>query len=331
MIVDHHVHLEEGPYSVRWWNRTAEAMLSFHEIKGQKHTLAWMEELSALMSQRVAKGAFSAKWLDLYRQRAKQLGLREVGIVDHLYRFVECKSYYEQHMHLADDELGRMQRVWLDQVCVCSIYDFIAFINQQKRVWEADGIELKLGIEADYFPGGEEELKSILTEHSWDFVIGSVHFVDGWGFDNPETQERFQRYDLAALYDSFFQLIEKAITCHLFDIIGHPDNIKVFGHRLEQAALLPYYERIAGLLAEHNTATEVNTGLFYRFPAKEMCPALGFLEVLHQHGVSITTSSDAHFPDHLGSFIEEAQERLKQAGFEEIVTFNKRVPTSIKL
>ncbi|TGV07507.1 histidinol phosphate phosphatase domain-containing protein, partial [Mesorhizobium sp. M00.F.Ca.ET.186.01.1.1] len=117
MKVDYHVHLEEGPYSLGWLTRTAEAMLFFQQPDSPRHSLAWMEEMAARMGKRVAQGAFSREWLDLYRVRAKQLGLQEVGVVDHLYRFREFKPYFEQHMHLADDELGRLQREWLEQVC----------------------------------------------------------------------------------------------------------------------------------------------------------------------------------------------------------------------
>ncbi|MCM3593006.1 histidinol phosphate phosphatase domain-containing protein [Brevibacillus borstelensis] len=325
MYVDYHVHLEEGPYSLRWWTRTAEALLSFRQTADQKHALEWMEDLSDQMNRRIKQGAYSRVWLDLYRKRAKELGLSHVGIVDHLYRFKEFKPYFEANINLGDDELGRMQKLWLDQVCCTSIDAFVSFIQEQKPIWESDGIDLRLGIEADYFSGGEAVLAPLIRQYPWDHVIGSVHFVGGWGFDNPDTQSRFAETDLRLLYRDVFQTVEEAISSGLFDIIAHLDNLKVFGHRPEEEQLLPYYQRIAQLLRQHDTATEINTGLFYRYPVKEMCPSPSFLRVLREQGVPITTSSDAHFPDHLGSFLPEARKALKAAGYTEIVTFEKRV------
>lgn len=290
-----------------------------------------MSQLSQRMSERMEKGAFSKEWLDLYRRRAKLLGLREVGIVDHLYRFREYKSYYEKHVELGDNQLGRLQRVWLDQVCMASLDDFHSFIEEQKQVWENDGIRLKTGIEADFFAGGEGELKTILDQYEWDYVIGSVHFVDGWGFDNPDTKERFAEMNLLALYGRVFQLVEQAIQTRLFDIAAHLDNIKVFGHRPEETELLPFYRRIAKMLQQNDMTTEINTGLQYRYPVKEACPSQTFLEILKQHEVPITTSSDSHFPDHLGMHLDDARSRLKNAGYAKIVTFDKRKRVEVPL
>ncbi|KQL45918.1 histidinol phosphatase [Brevibacillus choshinensis] len=324
MNVDYHVHLEEGPYSLRWWSRTAEALLSFYQPTFDRHSREWMEELSGWMARRVNQGAYSQEWLDLYRLRAKQLGLREVGIVDHLYRFKEFKPYFEQHMHLQDDPLGHIQRIWLDQVCTDSIDHFVSFIQSQQAIWKADGINLRLGIEADYFVGGENVLAPMMEAYPWDHVIGSIHFADGWGFDNPDAQDRFEHTDLLSLYEQTFAVVERAIGSGLFDIVAHLDNLKVFGHRPPEEQLLPLYQRIARALQQHGVATEVNTGLYYRYPVKEMCPSYRFLQILHEHGVPITTSSDSHFPDHLGSYLVEARQLLRKAGYREIATFERR-------
>ena len=67
------------------------------------------------------------------------------------------------------------------------------------------GVTLKLGIEADYFIGCEGELKELLALGDFDYIIGSVHFLNGWGFDNPDTKEYFEKHDLRALYDMFLK------------------------------------------------------------------------------------------------------------------------------
>jgi histidinol-phosphatase (PHP family) len=322
--VDYHVHLEEGPYSLGWLNRTAEALRPFFCTAKQTHSREWLDAFFPQLAERLRNGAFSAEWLDLYRLRAKQVGLAAVGVVDHLYRFREYKAYYEAHLHLAGDQLGGLQRRWLEQVCVTSLDDFVTFVEGQKQRWAEDGIELKVGIELDYFPGGEAVLADVTGAYPWDYCIGSVHFLQGWGFDNPDTRERFQQTDLYMLYGRYFSLVEQAVSSRLFDVVAHPDSLKAFGYRPDEAALLSYYQRIARALKETGTATEINTGLLYRYPVREMCPSLRFLEILAQHGVAVTTSSDAHFPDQVGHHLDEARELLKRAGFRTIAVFDRR-------
>lgn len=323
MKVDYHLHLEEGPYSLRWLDRTNQALDHFQPLDEQKHSLEWMYKSIERLSTRVQKGSYDASWIDLYLKEAKRKGLREVGIVDHLYRFKETRSYFEKYVEIGSTDLGHKQRRWLNQVMTESMADFVAAITEAKKRWAEEGITLRLGIEADYFPGGEEELKELLRSYEWDYVIGSVHFLNGWGFDNPETQHLFLNYDLEALYEDFFQVVEKAIRSQLFQFVAHLDNLKVFNFRPDEKLLVKHYEKVADALVETGTATEINAGLYYRYPVKEMCPSPRFLDVLIHRGVSFTTSSDSHFPDDIGAYIDFNTETLLNKGINKIATFEK--------
>ncbi|MDM5247046.1 MULTISPECIES: histidinol phosphate phosphatase domain-containing protein [unclassified Lysinibacillus] len=335
-MIDYHVHLEEGPYSFRWLERTSQAIRFFNEDEAAaKGTRAYVELQMQQLSQRLQSGCYSEEWLDLYLQQAKQLGLREVGIVDHLYRFKETRTYFENYMQLGDNEVGKLQRYWLDRVMTESMDDFVSAINRAKEKWSCHGISLKLGIEADYFVGGEEELASLLERYQWDYVIGSVHFVDGWGFDNPQTQYIFEDMDAAALqqnYTRFFTTVEKMILSNMFDFVAHLDNFKVFDYQVEDAAFLDtWYERIAKALVTTQTATEINAGLYYRYPVKEMCPGPRFLQILIDHDVAFTVSSDAHFPDDLGKYTFANANLLKSFGVQSIVGFEQRMRKLIEI
>lgn len=316
MTVDYHVHLEEGPYSFRWLERTNRALQHFQPESGKTHHRSWIQSSHQLLAERLEKGPYSSEWLDLYLQKAKERNLKEVGIVDHLYRFCETKDYFEKYMDISETELGRKQHKWLQQVMTENMEDFVTFINSQKSKWADQGITLKLGMEADFFPGCRDELKELLSMQEWDYIIGSVHFVDGWGFDNPEAIDQFHRYDLEELYRRFFDIVEEAIRSGLFDFAAHLDNLKVFNFRPDENKLIPHYQRIARALVETNTATEVNAGLYYRYPIKEMCPSPAFLDVMAEAGVKFTTSSDSHFPDDIGIYVSENTERLKRLGIQ---------------
>lgn len=323
MKVDYHVHLEEGPYSADWIARTNRALSFFS--KDQSHTYESMHSLADKLNSRIKQGCYSEEWLDLYLERAKQLGLKEVGIVDHLYRFSDAQKYYNKYIYMENDRLGNMQRRWFSQVAAMpSIDKFIEFIQSQKLKWEEQGITLKLGVEADFFPGGEEELDEIISQKPWDYVIGSVHFLNGWGFDNPETADKFEEKDLIDLYETHTTYICQAIESHLFDIVAHLDNLKVFSYRPDEKLLENYYEIVALTLKKHDIASEINTGLSYRYPIKEACPSPRYLQKLAEQRIPVTLSSDAHYPDDLGTNLDTATELLKENGYEKISTFSER-------
>jgi Histidinol phosphatase and related hydrolases of the PHP family len=331
MKVDFHFHLEEGPYSYRWLQRTAIALEAAVPSAGEKscehHTLPWIINMVDRLHDRLAKGCFTEEWLSAYLRLGRERGIEKFGVVDHLYRFTEFRPYYERHMLLDDSEIGKLQRKWLDSVCIGSIRDFIRPV----RMLQESGAPLALGVEADYFEGGEAELKELLSEYDLDYVIGSVHFVDGWGFDNPDTQHYFERHDLMELYRRFFGLVKKAASSGLFDIIAHPDNLKVFNYRPEESKLVNLYDEVARTLKEADVASEINTGLAYRYPVKEMCPSPLFLKKLFEHGVPITLSSDSHFPDDIGTMLDEAVQLAKDAGYEEVVCYQNRRRFAVSL
>ncbi|MDM5187703.1 histidinol phosphate phosphatase domain-containing protein [Bacillus sp. DX4.1] len=325
MKVDYHLHLEEGPYSMRWLARTNEALEHYIPLQEERHSVEWMMKTQERLQKRVKEGPFTADWIDLYLEEAVRKGIKEVGIVDHLYRFHEAKAYYEKYVDIGNTQLGRLQKEWLDQVRVTSIHNFTRAIQEAKERWAKQGVILRLGIEADYFIGGERELQELLALGDWDYVIGSVHFIDGWGFDNPDTKAYFEEHQLHTLYHTFFTTVEKAVRSKLFDIVAHLDNIKVFNYRLDENIQLPYYETIARALVETNTATEINAGLYYRYPVQEMCPSPLYLHVLAQYQVPITLSSDAHYPNDLGNYVEDNVEILRNHSVSHVATFEKRI------
>jgi histidinol-phosphatase (PHP family) len=327
MLIDYHVHLEEGPYSFNWLERTAKALGHFEAsedlVKGSRKKLEY--QLNQLQ-KRLNAGCYSEEWLDLYLKKAKQIGLKEVGIVDHLYRFKETKNYFEKALNLdPTDSIGELQSYWLKSVMTEKINEFVEAILVAKKRWEKEGVLLKLGIEADYFVGQEHELETLLAGKPWDFVIGSVHYIDGWGFDNPQTASRFEKFDLEELYTRFYETVEKMIRSNMFDFVAHLDNLKVFNYIVNNESFnQKWYERIALALKETDTATEVNAGLYYRYPVKEMCPSVDFLTTIVRYGVPITLSSDSHYPDDLGKYVAENKKLLEQLGVSHLATFQQR-------
>lgn len=327
MKVDYHIHLEEGPYSLSFVEKSLKAMEHFSPAQSDRQTKEWLVQSIKMMDKRLDEGEYSSWWLDFYLQEALNKGIKEVGIVDHLYRFKETRDYFTKHIDVHSNEVGRKQANWLDKVMVRQLKDFVTFISSEKEKWASKGVTLRLGIEADYFVGGEDELNALLNEYDFDYVIGSVHFFNGWGFDNPELQYIFQQYNLEELYTNHFETVKAAAKSGLFDFIAHLDNIKVFNYRPNEANMVEVYRNVAKALAEEDIVTEINPGLYYRYPVKEFCPSPLFLKILIEEGVKLITSSDSHFPNDLGIYSDEIQSMLLSEGVKEIATFHKRKRT----
>ncbi|HSV43349.1 MAG TPA: histidinol-phosphatase HisJ family protein, partial [Candidatus Bathyarchaeia archaeon] len=92
-------------------------------------------------------------------------------------------------------------------------------------------LSVKVGIEADYLPGYEEQTRVLLAGYPYDYVYGSVHFIDEWAFDNPEERARWNEEDVNQVYDRYYDLLAKAAESRLFDIMAHVDLVKKFGNR----------------------------------------------------------------------------------------------------
>jgi histidinol-phosphatase (PHP family) len=191
------------------------------------------------------------------------------------------------------------------------------------------GPEVLLGIEADVYPGNEEFVRALLSEHPFDVVLGSVHFVDGWAFDDPDRREGYASWDVRALWERYFGDLVSAARSGLADVIGHADLVKKFGY-VPEGDLMPLFREVADAFAQAGVAVEVNTaGL--RKPCAELYPSAPFLVALNRAGVPVTIGSDAHAPVEVGSAYEEARDALRDAGYRSLVVFRSRQAEEVPL
>lgn len=183
-------------------------------------------------------------------------------------------------------------------------------------------IELKVGVEVDFVPGFEDEIKDVLKGIPFDYVIGSVHFIDGWAFDNPKYVIEYQKWDIVRLYEKYFTAVQACAESKIFDVIGHPDLIKKFGYK-PKTDITDLYLATAKVFKENDVCIEVNTsGL--RYPCREIYPSKQFLKICCEEGVQITLGSDAHTPENIGMDFDKAISLVKEVGYEYIITFTGR-------
>jgi histidinol-phosphatase (PHP family) len=250
--------------------------------------------------------------MERYVEHAIESGLTELGFSDHLFMYWVPTERRGPDLAMAEWE-----------------HDFyIQDVERCRERYRGD-ITVRLATEADYAPGHEQHLESILGRYDWDYVIGSVHFIDDWGFDNSRNRARFDEWQIDALYARYFDLVGASAETGLFDTIGHSDLVKKFGHRpvADQSAA---YATLAERLSHAGVCVEVNTaGL--RKPVGEMYPHPQLLRAFHAAGVPVTFGSDAHAPHEVAGDLSAACELMREAGYAEFVKYAGRQRTAVPL
>lgn len=204
--------------------------------------------------------------------------------------------------------------------------EFISQIDTAvlKRLQEEfPDIKLRLGLEVDYIPGREDYIRQLGQSYDFDYIIGSVHFIDGWGFDHPDFCHLFEEKDIDQVYCRYFELVQMAVNSGLFDIIGHLDLIKIWGHRPQRHNVLFHVEQLlnsikaAGMLIEINSA-----GL--RKPVGEIYPQQEIIDLMASKQIAVTLGSDAHHPRQVGEGLHEARNIILNAGFTHLASLQQR-------
>jgi histidinol-phosphatase (PHP family) len=247
---------------------------------------------------------FCAENVDRYLAAAERAGIEELGVSEHVYRFRQALDLWRHPL-------------WIEN----AVDDIDAYCEYVR------GTPLRLGIECDYVPGAEERTAALLGAHEFDYVVGSVHFVgegdaavDHEGFDVWEGDG-----DPDEIWRRYFETLAACARSGLFDILAHPDLVKVWGRArpLPERDLRAFYEPAVEAIAETGIAVEISTaGL--RKPVGDLYPSRQFAEMCVEAGASFALSSDAHLPEQVGFEYDRALELLGQIGVGEICVFEQR-------
>jgi histidinol-phosphatase (PHP family) len=249
---------------------------------------------------------FTAENVERYRASATERGIEELGVSEHVYRFRQALDLWRHPLWLenANDDL--------DEYC-----EFVR------------GTSLRLGVECDFVPGAEGRTAAMLEARDFDYVVGSVHFVgegdaavDHDGFDVWEAPDA----SADEIWTRYFDHFNRCARSGLFDILAHPDLVKVWGRDrrpLPEGDLRRFYEPAVEAIVEGGSAVELSTaGL--RKPVGELYPAREFAALVVEAGVPFALSSDAHLPEQIGFRYDDALAFLDDLGVEEIAVFEGR-------
>jgi histidinol-phosphatase (PHP family) len=250
-----------------------------------------------------AERCYTTENAERYRAAAEQRGIGELGVSEHVYRFHQALEIWRHPF-------------W-ERYAVDDIDAYCAFVREQT--------DLRLGIEADFVPGAEDRTVNLLGSRDFDYVVGSVHFIREGAVDMDDYSVWDSGRSVEEIWRRYFETIGEAARSGMFDILAHPDLVKVWGPErpLPDGDLRRYYEPAIDGIAESGIAVEVSTaGLRKR--VEELYPAPAFLEMCLEAGAPVALSSDAHGPEDVGAGYERALELLAQLGVGELSVFDHR-------
>ena len=221
---------------------------------------------------------------------------------------------FSDHAPMRFDPKYRMDRDQADS--------YEKMIEEAKERYKGD-IEILLGYEVDFLPNYLEER---ILSAPVDYLIGSVHFLpqngDLWGFDNPEFIGKWKSADVDEVYEKYFDAIEAMAKSGFFQIVGHLDLIKVFGHKPKKDIRLLAKKALAAI-KKSGMAVEISSaGL--RKPVGEPYPSKELLEEIYALGIPVTFASDAHSPDQVGFKQQQIYQLAKSIGFSEQAIFRQK-------
>ena len=224
-------------------------------------------------------------------------GVDELNILDHTHKFIEFNFLYTTLKEQRSINWYNSKVPY--QKPIQEYLDFIKLVKSKKLP-----IKLNFGLEVCYFKEHEQELREYLESlkpFKFDFLIGSIHYVDSVAVDL--CKEIYDDLDIDHFYKQYFEDIIEMINSKMFTFIAHPDLYKLYAPK-PSFDLTPFLERLCQTLKDNNQETENNSGLIrYGFPYPGLSKEL--LEMFDKYKIKYHRSSDAHKYQDIGRVFEQ--------------------------
>ena len=238
----------------------------------------------------------SLQGVERFVEQAAERGIDEIGFTEHVYYFEKTRHLWSMPYHL--------------ERCVYDIEPYVDAVVEAKRC----GHPVKLGIEVDYVPGKEKETADALAPYPWDYVLGSIHFLDGLGIDaEPSLVEEV---GAEQAWSRYYETLGQAARSGLFDSLAHPDVVKMFGEELD-------WDWEPVVASFEGVALEVSSAGLHKRHGK-LYPNHDLLSAARVRAIPITLASDAHVPQNVGRDLDRAVEHARAAGYETVTIFDGR-------
>ena len=259
--------------------------------------------------------------LAAYCEQAASQGVVEIAVTEHLHRFRQADAvlggWWEAEP--ASPVRDVMASFWREEVGA----DLDRYVEVGLAA-QAAGLPVVLGLEVDFHRGRMHDVAALLDGYPFDVLLGSVHWIGAWGFDNVEHAAVLAEWDARAVedvWDAYADCLDELADSGTCDVLAHPDLCKVAGRR--PAVPDEWHARMAEAAARSGMAAEVSSA-GWRKPAQEAYPAPDLLARFAAAGVPVTTASDAHHGDRVGERRGDVARLLADAGIDSLAAYRRR-------
>jgi histidinol-phosphatase (PHP family) len=256
-----------------------------------------------------------------YCEQAAANGVHELALTEHAFRFRDVRSvvgsFWERHGY---EPTSSLMADYFDFNARNSLETYVTFAQAAKEA----GLPVKVGLEVDYYRGQMTEVAALLAQYPFDVLIGSVHWLGTWQFDdldNADQMAQWQSRSLPEVWADYAQAFDELTQTGVVDVVAHPDVIKVAGFIPDQVA--PYWDQMAAAVATSGVAVECSSAGWFK-PVGEQYPALGLLDQFVAAGADFTTASDAHHDARVGARVSELGGFLRDRGITTLASFDQR-------
>ncbi|MGQ0521611.1 MAG: PHP domain-containing protein [Actinomycetota bacterium] len=272
--------------------------------------------------------AITVERLAGYCERAASAGVAEIAVTEHLFRFSQADAVLGGFWDDDDDPALRrtMAAYWAEH----AHEDLDAYVEVGLAA-KAAGLPVVLGLEVDHYAGRMDKVAALLEGYPFDVLLGSVHWIGAWGFDDydhPVVAAEWDRRGTETAWRQYTDALEELAASGVCDVLAHPDLCKVTG----RVPSVPdeFYDRMAEAAASSGMAAEVSSA-GWRKPVADAYPAPELLRRFAARGVPVTTASDAHCLPDVADRSADLLARVRAAGYRELSGFRGRRPYAVPL
>lgn len=258
-----------------------------------------------------------------YCEVAAANGVEEIALTEHLFRFRAGRAVVEGFWQDEPDPVLRQRMAaYFDHHATA---DLDAYVEAALAA-RAAGLPVVVGLEVDYYPGRMDAVGRLLDGYPFDVLLGSVHWLGTWMFDDVEDDVAMAEWDrrgTEAAWRAYTEALEELSATGTVDVLAHPDLVKVAGRRPPSSLLDECHDRMAEAAAGAGLAAELSSA-GWRKPAAEAYPAIGLLERFAARGVPLTTASDSHGSGRVAERADELRAMAAGAGYTSLRAFRHR-------
>ena len=242
-------------------------------------------------------GEYSLEWIDRFVSQAVKMNLSEINLLEHSVRIKEF------HKTFVDAEgYNFYQRQWMAEKrkSAKSLDEYIGLIEKVKS--REYPIKVSFGLEICWFEQYEDDIARLAKSYPFDYLLGSVHWIDNWTFNQRKYQ--WKGRNINQIYKRYFELQESLVESGIFYACAHPDLIMC--HSLyPDFDLAEAYRSLCRKAKENSVALELNSARGKNLGINEE-----FFNIAVSEGVAFTVGSDAHSPQDTGKGIKEIYKRI---------------------